>query len=180
MTSIVCARCGTPSTSRRRGTPWCGQCGIWLFRDEVTNEWISCAEYAHREPAYRRRQAVAATQQAAVTAQRSVALLLPAGWHTQIAEPVGGGCYTLSLYPPTAAADRYAYLIPPIGGYDWRVRVCDPVARVCRTLFIPGTAEPATFGDAVDAARAGLSAVDMPAAGLDVNAPLQGNEGTSS
>ena len=54
----------------------------------------------------------------------------------------------------------YAYLVPPIGGYDWRVRVYHRAVGVCRTLFIPATATPATFPAAADAVPAAVAAVD--------------------
>src|SRR5262249_58975681 len=77
--TIVCARCGTQPTTHRQGIPWCEHCGIWLVRDEVTEQWVSFAERAHREPDHRHRQAVALTREAAIAAQPAVDALLPAG-----------------------------------------------------------------------------------------------------
>jgi hypothetical protein len=158
--TIVCARCSTPSTTRRQGIPWCTQCRIWLVHDEVTGEWISFAEHAHRQPVYQRRQAIAATRDAARAAQSTVVALLPAGWRTRLGEPAHGGCYTLDLHPPTAPVDVYGYLVPPIGGYAWRIPVYHRGIGVCRTLFLPGTATPATFPQAADAVPTALAAVD--------------------
>ncbi len=119
---------------------------------------------AHRQPLYQRRQAIAATRDAALAARSSVAALLPAGWRTCLGAPAHGGCYTLDLHPPAGPADMYGdvygYLVPPIGGYTWRVRVYHRGSGVCRTVFIPGTATPATFPQAADAVPAVLAAVE--------------------
>lgn len=157
---IVCARCGTPSATLRQGTPWCTRCGIWLVYDEVTGEWISVAEHAHRQPVYQRRQAIAATRDAALAARPDVEALLPDGWHAVVGEPAHAGCYTLDLHPPAGPVDVYAYLVPPIGRYAWRVRVYHRGIGVCRTLFIPGTATPATFAQPTDAVPAALAVLD--------------------
>ncbi len=158
-TTIVCAHCGTESTTRRQGIPWCANCGIWLVRDEVTAEWISFAEHAHRQPRYRELEAIAQTGDAATAAQPTVDALLPAGWHSSIAEPSHGGCFTLDLHPPAGPVDLYAYLVPPVGGYDWRVRVYNHSTGVCRTLFTPATATAATYRDVPEAVTAAIAAV---------------------
>jgi hypothetical protein len=157
--TIVCARCGTPSTRGRQGTPWCEHCGIWLVCDQVTGEWISFAEHAHRQPRYRELQAIAHTRDAATAAQPTAEAIMPSGWHATIGEPSHGGCYTLDLHPPAQPVDVYAYLLPPYGGYDWRVRVYNRSTGVCATLFTPGTATAATYPDVPDAVTAALAAV---------------------
>jgi hypothetical protein len=50
--------------------------------------------------------------------------------------------------------------VPPIGGYDWRVRVYHRASRVCRTLFTPGRAIAATSPDVADAVTAAIGAVN--------------------
>src|SRR5262249_23369170 len=121
--TIACAHCGTEPTSRRQGIPWCDHCGIWLVRDERTAQWTSFAEHAHRQPRYGQRKGTARTGDAATAAQPVADALLPAGWHSSLAEPSHGGCSTLDLHPSAGPVDAYAYLVPPIGGHDWRVRV---------------------------------------------------------
>lgn len=169
--SIVCARCGMPSTTRRQRLPWCTRCEIWLVHDEVTGQWISFAEHAHRQPVYQRRQAIAATRAAALAARPSVEALLPAGWHACLGEPAHSGGYTLDLHPPAGPVDVYAYLVPPIGRYAWRVRVYHRGIGVCQTLFTPGTATPATFTQPADAVPTVLAAVDQARTSAAVGSP---------
>jgi hypothetical protein len=47
----------------------------------------------------------------------------------------------------------------PYRGYDWRVRVYNRTAGVCRTLFTPGTTTAATYKDMPDALTAAVAAV---------------------
>jgi hypothetical protein len=157
--TIICARCGTASDTRRDHLPWCQVCGIYLFHDEHTDEWISGAELAYRQPTYQRRAASAATRDAALAAQPAVQELLPPGWRAHLGEASHGGCFTLDLYPPSAVFDGYPYLVPPIEGRLWRVRVYDRGAAVCQALLAPHRSEVATFPDATVAARAGIAAV---------------------
>jgi hypothetical protein len=159
MSSIVCAHCGTESTARRQGRGWCVPCGIWLIRDEETTEWISVAEHAHCQPRYRQRQAIAQTSDAARAAQPAADALLPAGWRSSLTEASHGGCCTLDLHPPAGPVDVYAYLVPPIGGFGWRVRVHNRTTGVCRALFTPGTATAVTFPDVPAAVEAAIAAV---------------------
>ncbi len=145
--------------TRHQGTTWCVHCGIWLVHDEMTGAWISFAEHVHRRPVYQCRQAIATAREAALAAQPAVESLLPAGWHSRIGDASHGGCYTLDLHPPTGPVDLYAYLVAPTGDDGWRVRLYHRGIGVCRTLFIPVTATPATFPEAADAMPQAVAAV---------------------
>lgn len=157
--SIVCAHCGTPSTHQRQAIPWCVHCGIWLVHDEPTGQWVSFAEHAWRQPRALQLQAIAQTRDAATAAQPAALALLPPGWHTAVGEPSHGGCCTLDLHPPAGPVDLYAYLVPPYRGYDWRVRVYNRTAGVCRALFTPGAATAAVTA-AVDAVHSAITGRD--------------------
>jgi hypothetical protein len=157
--SMVCAHCGTPSTHQRQAIPWCTQCGIWLVHDEPTGQWVSFAEHAWRQPRVLQLQAIAQTRDAATAAQPTALALLPPGWHTAVGEPAHVGCYTLDLHPPAGPVDLYAYLVPPYRGRDWRVRVYNRTAGVCRALFTADTATAATFPDVPAAVTAAVDAV---------------------
>jgi len=129
--------------------------------DEPTGQWVSFAEHAWRQPQAQELQAIAQTRDAATAAQPAALALLPPGWHTAVGEPSHCGCYTLDLHPPARPVDLYAYLVPPYRGHDWRVRVYNRTAGVCRALFTPGTATAATYPDvpaAVDAVRSATTA----------------------
>jgi hypothetical protein len=151
LSAIVCGQCGTTSTGRRDGTPWCERCRIWLFACPETGQWVSAAECEFRRRERRRAAVVEHTRRTTECSLDHARRILPPGWHAQVEQTLPGACHTLHLHPPAGAVDAYAYLVPPHDGRGWYVRIHNRTRGVDFPLYTAGGAHAAYF-DQLDAA----------------------------
>lgn len=154
--TITCAHCGTAPTTRAGAPPWCPRCEIWLFRCDLTGDWVSAATRRRRQADAANARAIAASRDAAHAAQPEAQRLLPTDWSATVSQGITGAPYSLYLRPAPSEVDVYAYLSPPDGDRGWYVRIHN---RTDHPVYIPGGARAAYFTTVADAVAAAVNAV---------------------
>ena len=158
-TPVVCARCGTTSTTRRQRLPWCERCEIWLVLDPATGEWVGFADGERRIRAADDAVVIAVSAHAVGEALPRLTGLVPDGWSLSAGQNLPGALHTLTLTPPPPLVHVNACLRPPDRGFGWYVRVHNRSQRIDYPLYEAGGVRAAHFATAEDALQAAITAL---------------------
>ena len=161
-TLVVCAHCGTASTTLYRDLPWCEHCRIWLVPDPATGQWVSFAEREHRIRTADDAVAIVASAHAIAEALPRLTGLVPDGWSLSAGQNLPGALHTLTLDPPPEAPLAVtAFLCPPDRNHGWCVRVHNRTQRIDYPLYEAGGVRAAYYTTAEDALQAAITAVHV-------------------